>query len=60
MKGLGRRVITAVVFVVIMLAGLFTGPYTFSFLFLAITAACLWEFYSLTLDLRTKRDAFRK
>lgn len=60
MKGLKRRLVTAVIFVVIMLAGLFTGPYTFSLLFLLITAACLWEFLSMTLDLHTRRDKYRK
>ncbi|NJO86634.1 MAG: phosphatidate cytidylyltransferase [Lewinella sp.] len=60
MKGLVRRLTTGVVFVVIMLAGLFTGPYTFSFLFLIITGACLYEFFSMTLDRRTRRDKIRK
>lgn len=60
MKGLWRRLTTAVIFVVIMLAGLFTGPYTFSLLFFLITAACLWEFLTMTLDLHTRRDKYRK
>lgn len=60
MKGLWRRLVTAVVFVIIMLVGLFTGPYSFSLLFLVIAAACLWEFFNLTLDIRTRRDKIRK
>lgn len=60
MKGLWRRLTTAVIFVVVMLAGLFTGPYTFSLLFFFIAAACLWEFLSMTLDLHTRRDKYRK
>lgn len=48
------------IFVVIMLVGLFTGPYTFSGLFLIITVACLWEFFTMTLDLHTRRDRIRK
>lgn len=43
-----------------MLVGLFTGPYTFSALFLLITMACLWEFFTITLDLHTRRDQVRK
>lgn len=60
MKGLWRRLNTAVIFVIIMLVGLFTGPYTFSALFLIITVACLWEFFTLTLDPFTRRDKVRK
>lgn len=60
MKGLWRRLNTAIIFVVIMLAGLFTGPYTFTALFLVITAICLWEFFSMTLDRISRRDKVRK
>lgn len=60
MKGLIRRVITATFFVIIMLVGLFTGPITFGALFLLITGACLWEFFSMVLDKRTRRDKIRK
>ncbi|MEM7573904.1 MAG: phosphatidate cytidylyltransferase [Bacteroidota bacterium] len=60
MKGLIRRVITATFFVIIMLVGLFTGPVTFGALFLLITGACLWEFFSMVLDKRSRRDKIRK
>ena len=43
-----------------MLVGLFTGPVTFGILFLLITGACLWEFFSMTLDKRSRRDLLRK
>lgn len=60
MEGLIRRVMTATIFVIIMLVGLFTGPITFGALFLLITGACLWEFFSMVLDKRTRRDRIRK
>ncbi|MEM8909922.1 MAG: phosphatidate cytidylyltransferase [Bacteroidota bacterium] len=50
MSGFTQRALTAVVFVVVMLGGLFGGKYSFSLLFLLITALCLWEFWSLCLD----------
>lgn len=50
MRGLVRRAITASIFVVIMLVGLFTGPYTFGLLFFLIAALCLYEFFTLTLE----------
>lgn len=60
MQGLWRRLVTAVIFVIIMAAGHLTGPYTFAALFLIIAAGCLWEFFGLTLDLHTRRDRIRK
>ncbi|MFT4751044.1 MAG: phosphatidate cytidylyltransferase, partial [Neolewinella sp.] len=60
MQGLWRRLVTAVIFVIIMAAGHLTGPYTFTTLFLIIAAGCLWEFLGLTLDLHTRRDRIRK
>jgi len=60
MQGLWRRLVTAVIFVIIMAAGHYTGPYTFAALFLIIAAGCLWEFLGLTLDLHTRRDKIRK
>ena len=60
MKGLLKRLVTAVIFVIIMIAGLYTGPYTFSLLFFIITAGCLWEFFGMTLDRHTRRDRWRK
>lgn len=60
MRGLGKRLITAVIFVVIMVAGMYTGPYTFSLLFLIIAGGCLYEFLGMTLDRYTRRDRVRK
>ncbi len=60
MQGLWRRLTTAVIFVIIMVAGHYTGEYTFSALFLIIAGGCLWEFFGMTLDLHTRRDKIRK
>ncbi|NJC26734.1 phosphatidate cytidylyltransferase [Neolewinella antarctica] len=60
MQGLWRRLTTAVIFVVIMVAGHYTGEITFTLMFLFIAAGCLWEFFGLTLDLHTRRDKIRK
>ncbi len=49
MKGLSKRVITAGFFLVIMLAGIFGGPYAFITLFSVITGLCLYEFLGMTL-----------
>ena len=43
-----------------MVAGMYTGPYTFNILFLIIAGGCLWEFFGMTLDRHTRRDRFRK
>lgn len=59
MKGLIRRATTAVIFVIVMLAGLFGGRYTFVALFAIITALCLWEYLSMVLIKFTKRDYYR-
>lgn len=59
MKGLIRRATTALLFVVVMLAGLFGGRYTFVSLFAIITALCLWEYLSMVLNKFTKRDRYR-
>ncbi len=42
-----QRVISAVIFVIAMLAGVFGGATTFFLLFLVITAGSLWEFHGL-------------
>ena len=60
MKGLIRRGATAVIFVLIMLGGLYGGRYSFVFLFAIITALCLWEFLSITLQNNEKHDRIRK
>lgn len=60
MQGLWRRLTTAIIFVVIMVAGMYTNEHTFSVLFLVITGGCLFEFFGMTLDRHTRRDRFRK
>jgi len=43
------RILTAIVFVAVMLGGLYGGLYPFVGLFILITALCLWEFIGMTL-----------
>jgi phosphatidate cytidylyltransferase len=59
MSGLKRRAATAVIFVVVMLGGLFLGRYSFIMLFAIVTSLCLWEFLSMVLNRYTKRDFTR-
>ncbi len=59
MKGLMRRAVTAAIFVVVMLSGLFLGRYSFIFLFAIITALCLWEYLCMVLSRYTRRDFTR-
>jgi phosphatidate cytidylyltransferase len=59
MKGLARRASTAVIFVLVMLGGLFGGQASFVLLFAIITALCLWEYLSMVLNRYTKRDFTR-
>ncbi len=59
MTGLKRRATTAVLFVVVMLTGLFAGRYSFIFLFAGITATCLWEFLNMMLHRQNRRDNIR-
>ncbi len=59
MKGLTRRAITAVLFVVVMLTGLFIGKLSFILLFAVITILCLWEFLGMVLHHDTRRDWIR-
>ena len=60
MKGLVRRGATAIIFVLIMLGGLYGGRYSFVFLFALVTTLCLWEFFSITLQNNQKNDRVRK
>ena len=61
MQGLFRRLITAVIFVVVMLLGMFAGRYSFVTLFTVISGICLWEFLTITLEQRrSRRDKIRK
>ncbi len=59
MKGLVRRASTALIFVIVMMGGLFGGRISFILLFAIITALCLWEYLSMVLDRYTKRDFTR-
>ncbi|MEZ4994246.1 MAG: phosphatidate cytidylyltransferase [Saprospiraceae bacterium] len=60
MKGLLKRAFTALVFVIVMLGGLYGGRYSFVLLFAIITVLCLWEYYSMVLVRNTRRDYWRK
>ena len=60
MQGLLQRMATAAIFVVIMLAGLFGGPYSFVILFLLITGLCLWEYLNMVLSHESKPDKIRR
>ena len=60
MKGLLRRALTAVIFVIVMLVGLFGGRYSFVALFALITGLCLWEYLNLVLDNTRRKDLIRK
>jgi phosphatidate cytidylyltransferase len=59
MKGLIRRASTAVIFVLVMVGGLFGGRLSFILLFAIITALCLWEYLSMVLNRYTRRDFTR-
>lgn len=50
MNGLNRRVLTAVIFVSVMISGSYAGPLVFVALFGLIAALCLWEFLGLVLE----------
>lgn len=59
MKGLTRRAITAVIFVLIVMGGLFGGRHSFVLLFAIITIVCLWEFLNMVLHHGNRRDFTR-
>ncbi len=59
MKGLIRRIISAAIFIVVMLGGLYGGRYSFISLFALITALCLWEFYRMVMGYRRTRELVR-
>ncbi|MEZ4987467.1 MAG: phosphatidate cytidylyltransferase [Saprospiraceae bacterium] len=60
MEGLLRRGATAVIFVLIMMAGLFGGRYSFVVLFSLISGLCLWEYLSIVLVKDDMRHRIRK
>ncbi|MEI6408852.1 MAG: phosphatidate cytidylyltransferase [Bacteroidota bacterium] len=55
-----QRVISAVIFVVAMLGGVFGGATAFYILFALITAGCLWEFNGLLFSQENNHLMFRK
>ena len=59
MKGLIQRAFTALIFVIVMLLGLYSHHYTFVLLFAIITAGCLWEFFLMVMDRESHRDSIR-
>ncbi len=59
MKGLRTRAISAVIFVVLVLGGIFGGRYPFLVLFTLITGLCLQEFFAMVLDRYRRRDRVR-
>lgn len=59
-EGLAKRAGTGIIFVLVMLFGLYGGRYSFVALFTVVTGLCLWEFLSLCLHNETKIDFYRK
>jgi phosphatidate cytidylyltransferase len=55
-----QRAITAVIFVIVMLLGLYSSKQSFAALFGVVNALCLWEFFDMTFEEGKKRDFFRK
>jgi phosphatidate cytidylyltransferase len=55
-----QRAITALIFVSVMLMGLYSGKASFALLFGVITALCLWEFFDIVFEEGKKRDYVRK
>lgn len=60
MQGLLKRGATAAIFVLVMITGLFGGPYSFVVLFGLITGLCLWEYLSMVLSKENRKDKVRK
>lgn len=55
MKGLKTRALTAVVFVAIMIGGIYGGPITMKLLLALICSLCLWEFFNLVFTVKNKK-----
>ncbi len=55
-----RRGATAAIFLVVMLGGIFGGPYAFVLLFSLITGLCLWEFFNIVLLRNRRIDLVRR
>lgn len=56
-----RRVLTAIVFVAVMVGGVYANAYTFVGLFGLITALSVWEYLNLALaETKSRKDNYRK
>ena len=56
-----RRVLTAIVFVAVMVGGVYAHPYTFVGLFALITGLSIWEYLNLALaETKSRRDGNRR
>jgi phosphatidate cytidylyltransferase len=60
MQELARRTATGVIFVLVMITGIYAGRWGYSLLFTAVTGLSLWEFLYLVLDRKSRRDRIRK
>ncbi len=61
MSSFVRRVLTAIVFVIVMVGGVYLHPYTFVGLFGLITVLAIWEYLNLALaETKGRRDVNRK
>lgn len=60
MQELARRTATGVVFVLVMITGIYAGRWGYSLLFTAVASLSLWEFLYLVLDRKSRRDRVRK
>lgn len=61
MSSFVRRVLTAIVFVIVMVGGVYLHPFTFVGLFGLITGLALWEYLNLALaETKSRRDVNRK
>lgn len=54
------RIITAGIFVAVMLTGMFGGPYTYLLVFGLINFLCLWEFYDMVLREEGDKNRLKK
>lgn len=60
MKGLLRRGATALIFVAVMLGGIYGGRHAFVLLFALITGLCLWEYFNIVLSRNQPRSMLRR
>ncbi len=61
MSGFLKRVLTAIVFVVVMVGGVYMAPWSFVLLFGLITGLSIWEYLNLALvETKGRRDITRK